>query len=101
MSARECFAPPGFGREYARVVGRPADAVTLATLLAVVGYEVSAETIEGWPFTRRVEAEVYATNVHLRASDHWCRPHPKPAWMPVPWQGPSEGLFAGPGGTPL
>lgn len=95
--------PPGFRSAYARVVSEPASARVLSTLLAVVGYEASETTIETWPFERRVEAEVYATNVHLRASDHPLRAHPKPEWLPEPWQGKpeGEGLFEGPGGTPL
>lgn len=96
-------SPVGFAAAYARVRREPAEPAVLSDLLALVGYEASPELVRSWPLDRRVEAEVYATNVHLRASDNILRRCPRPAWMPEPWQGQNEGegLFGGPTGTPL
>jgi len=96
-------SPVGFAAAYRRCRANPATPSSLSDLLALVGYEASAEDIETWPLDRRVEAEVYAVNVHLRASDNPIQKCPRPDWMPEPWQGQEcgEGAFAGPGGTPL
>lgn len=96
-------APAGFKATWARIAREPAEPAALRDLLALVGYDASAEAIAGWPMERRVEAEAYATNVHLRASDNVLRRHPRPSWLPEPWGGSSEGegIFEGPGGTPI
>jgi hypothetical protein len=89
---------------HARTAADPATPEVLRDLLALVGYEASVEAISGWSLERRVEAEVYAVNVHLRASDNEpLRAYPRPAWLPAPWLGPDaiEGGIFGPGGTPL
>lgn len=99
----ELAAPRGFGAAYRRAAKEPAPAETLCSLLSLVGYETTAEAVELWSIVRRVQAEVYAINVHLRASDNALQRHPRPEWMPEPWQGPrlGEGVFEAPGGTPL
>ena len=74
----------------------PASVRALSDLLALVGYDASPETIETWPLLRRVEAEVHATNLHLRASDNALHRHPRPSWMPEPWQGETESLSTHP-----
>lgn len=98
------IAPAGFQRAYERAARDPATAAVLSDLLALVGYEASASVVGGWTLERRVEAEVYAVNVHLRASDNrGLRRHPHPAWMPPPWGGSPEGesILETPGGTLL
>jgi hypothetical protein len=101
----------GFGAWYTRVRKDPATPEVLSDWLGLVGYEAKAEDIARWPLERRVEAEVYAVNVHLRASDNAIRRCPKPEWFPEPWQGPElqnthvredlRGAFDGPSGTQL
>lgn len=95
------MAPDGFLGLYRRIVRDPAKPPQLSDLLALIGYDASPAVIETWPLAQRIEAEAYACNVHLRASDNVLRKHPKPAWMPKPWQGQAqgEGIFEGPGGT--
>lgn len=95
--------PPGFKGAYARAARDPAEPQVLSDLLSLVGYEASARAIASWPMERRIEAEVHAVNVHLRASDNVLRKHPRPAWMPEPWEGVPEGesSVSPPGGTPL
>lgn len=97
------ITPVGFAATYRRVRRDPATPKELSDLLALVGYWVTAEAVEKWPMDKRVEAEVYAVNAHLRASDNILRRCPKPDWMPEPWQGPEtgEGVFGGPSGTVL
>lgn len=103
--------PRGFGREYKRLAkadlewcakGRPGEAIGLIRdLLGLIGYAASVATVAEWPLRKRVEAAVYASNVHLRASDNPLPRHPKPRWLPAPWCGPttsrggaSETVFA-------
>jgi hypothetical protein len=109
--------PRGFGAEYRRRALMHAhgdvqhEASVLSDLLLLVGYEASAETIAAWPLRKRVEAEVYAANVHARAGDNPVQRHPALSWLPEPWQGPPadvshireslRGAFAGPTGTRL
>lgn len=98
------IAPSGFGRAYARVASDPAEPAVLSGLLALVGYDARPSVVAGWSLDRRVQAEVYATNVHLRASDNrGLRRHPHPDWLPPPWGGSSEGesILDTPGGTVL
>lgn len=95
--------PPGFKGAYERAARSPIEPRVLSDLLALVGYHASVEVIDTWSSERRVEAEVYAVNVHGRASDNVLRRHPKPEWLPDPWLGPewTMGEVSGPGGTPL
>jgi hypothetical protein len=95
--------PRGFGAAYRECAADPVDEETLSDILALVGYDASPEEIHEWPLDRRVEAEVWAARVHLRASDNPIRVPPRPEWMPAPWLGPSrgKGIFGGPAPTPL
>lgn len=97
------LAPQGFKGAYERAARSPVDPVVLSDLLALVGYEAKPDAIERWSLEHRVQAEVYAVNVHLRASDNVMRKHPRPGWMPEPWRGPEsrDEVAFGPGGTPL
>jgi len=97
-------APAGFQAAYDRVERDPACPQVLSDLLALVGYEAPPSVVKTWSLERRVEAEVYATNVHLIASDNrGLRRHPHPAWMPPAWGGSTEGasILDTPGGTLL
>lgn len=97
-------APAGFKGAYERARRYPTTARVLSDLLALVGYDAHPSEIARWSLERRVEAEVYAVNVHLRASDNKpMRKHPRPAWMPEPWGGIPEGesILDTQGGTPL
>lgn len=97
-------APPGFKGAYERAAREPAEPEVLSDLLALVGYDASPTVCGSWTLEQRVEAEVYACNVHLIASDNrGMRRHPRPAWMPEPWGGSSEGesILDTPGGTLL
>lgn len=95
--------PVGFTATYRRVRQDPASTRELSGLLSLIGYEAPEDVIERWTTDKRVEAEVYAVNAHLRASDNILRRCPRPAWLPEPWQGPQdgEGVFGGPTGTLL
>jgi hypothetical protein len=92
--------PKGFGREYKRhammelatlAEGTFQDSIEeLQKLLGLIGYIATAETICDWTLRRRVEVSVYASNVHLRASDNtYLRKHPPLKWLPNegPWAG--------------
>ena len=96
-------SPVGFASDYRRVRLDPASAKVLSDLLSLVGYEAPEAVVEEWPLDKRVEAEVYAVNAHLRASDNILRRCPRPEWLPEPWRGPErgEGIFQGPSGTVL
>lgn len=104
-------SPVGFASAYARVRRDPATPAQLESLLSLVGYHASAPCIERWPLERRVEAEVYAANVHLRACENPLRRCPRPEWFGEPWQGEPcdvsavredlRGAFEGTSGTPL
>lgn len=92
----EWRVPFGFGKEYVRhlAIERPhtmPDANSLRELLGLIGYEVAAAVVFGWPLRKRVEASVYASNVYARASDNHMMRHPKPDWMPEPWTGNLSG----------
>ena len=98
--------PRGFGREYMRhaeLESKPDAARVLVDLLALVGYGATEQQIAGWSVRRRVEASVYAANVHCRAADNPIQRHPSLAWLPQPWKGPwaGEGAFAGPTPTAI
>lgn len=99
----EAPAPLGFKAVYARITKDPAEPSVLSDILGLVGYAASPDSIATWPLCQRVQAEAHAVNEHLRANDNILRRHPRPGWMPDPWQGPESGagLFAGPSGTPL
>ena len=104
-------APEGFLGAYRRAAKEPASAGVLGDLLALIGYEAAPEVIERWSLQKRVEAEVHAVNVHLRAQDNVLRRHPRPSWMGEPWLGEPRdtssvredlrGAFDGPSGTVL
>lgn len=96
-------SPVGFARAYRRVRQRPAAPDELSNLLALVGYDAPPDVVARWPLDRRVEAEVYAVNAHLRASDNVLRRCPRPEWLPEPWLGPEDGSdpLSGPSGTRL
>lgn len=114
--------PRGFGKQYLRIAkddlahagaGKPGEVIgTIIDLLALVGYHATVGQVADWDLRRRVEAVVYAANVHMRASDNPVQRHPRPSWLPDrPWQGPPadtsriradlRGAFAGPSGTPI
>lgn len=106
-------APRGFGATYRRAAmaqwaltsaGKPGEVIgPLRDLLLLVGYDASIGTVAEWTAQERIEAEVYAANVHLRASDNAVQRHPKPEWLPEPWGGPEvgDGIFSGPSPTTL
>lgn len=106
--------PRGFGAAYQRVLrdhfsrlsaGEPGKLISeVIDLLGLIGYQASPEQVSNWDLRRRVEAFVYAVTEHARASDNPVQRHPRPSWLPErAWQGPGqgEGVFAGPGRTPL
>lgn len=113
--------PRGFGAVYRRVLkdhfaliaaGEPGKLISeVIDLLALVGYEATVEQVADWDLRRRVEAVIYAANEYARASDNPVQRHPRPSWLPNPWQGPPRdvsrvredlrGAFAGPRGTPI
>ena len=80
-------SPVGFAGDYRRTRHDPATPAQLSDLLSLIGYEVTAERVSQWRTEWRVAAEVYAVNVHLRASDNIQRRCPRPEWLPEPWQG--------------
>lgn len=89
--------PRGFGSWYRAVAreqlaelgeGKPGEVIgRIRDLLVLIGYEVSIAVVAEWDLRKRVEAEVYALNVHLRASDNPIQAHPKLTWLPEPWGG--------------
>ena len=97
--------PWGFGRCYREVEKDLAPPEVLRDILELVGYTADPTEIARWPVFRRIEAQVYAGNEHLSASDNPVMRHPKPEWFGAlePWKGPvrGEGVFAGPGPTVL
>ena len=105
--------PRGFGRIYRDVAKDDLAWVTsggidkissVIGLLGLVGYDATRAQVATWDLRRRVEAIVYATTEHARASDNPVQRHPQLSWLPDrAWQGPDrgEGAFAGPGGTPI
>lgn len=116
--------PRGFGAAYRREVARQFDLLgrgrpgkvtdVIVDLMSLVGYAPTREAIADWPLRKRVEAVVYAANVHARASDNPIQRHPEPEWLRnvVPWCGPPAarpdhirpdlwGAFAGPTPTEI
>ena len=106
--------PRGFGAMYRRVLkdhfellaaGEPGKLLSeVIDLLALVGYHATIAQVADWDLRRRVEAVIYAANVHARASDNPIQRYPRPSWLPQdPWKGPGTdaGSFWGPGGTPI
>lgn len=105
--------PYGFGKAYSRAAtdhiefnrtGKPERLLeSVSGILGLVGYEASPAVIASWPLRRRVEAQVYCGNLHVRASDNPVPRCPKPEWLPEPWCGPERGddIFGGRGPTPL
>lgn len=109
--------PRGFGRQYLECVKEQHPATLqpgeylarVRNLLLLIGYEATTEQISEWPLRKRIEAEIYARNVHLRASDNIMQAYPPPDWLPQPWQGDPRdvshiredlrGAFEGPGPT--
>lgn len=109
VNGRTWKVPRGFGATYRRFAkfdleligrGKPGAVITgIRDLLLLIGYEVSVSEVADWPLRKRVEAQVYAATEHARAGDNPVRRHPKPRWLPRPWQGPYDhgtGVFAGP-----
>lgn len=107
--------PRGFGRVYRDFAH---DELELAGLLHIptiigqirrtlerVGYTASTATITNWPLRQRVEARVWASIEHARASDNPIPRHPPLPWLEKlkPWQGAwqGEGAFAGPTPTEI
>lgn len=96
--------PHGFGVQYREAArrqllelseGKPGKVIgRIRDLLGLIGYEVSISVVMTWDLRKRVEAEVYAFNVHLRAGDNPIPAHPKLPWLPAPWgaanQGPTQ-----------
>lgn len=79
--------PRGFGRNYLSVLKDPAGLDVLSDLLLLVGFKVDEKLINAWSLRRRVDAEVWAVNESLRASDNIVRRCPKPDFLPDPWKG--------------
>lgn len=114
--------PRGFGAAYRRVLkdhfalivaGTPGKLISeVIELLALIGYDTTAEQVSNWDLRKRVEAVIYAATEHLRASDNPGPRHPRPSWLPEqPWKGPPadlshiredlRGAFDGSRGTPI
>jgi hypothetical protein len=83
--ASEFDAPLGFRSKYRTVAKDMAQPQILSDILGLIGYDATPDDIKGWPDAKRVQLEVYACNVHLRASDNILRKHPKPEWLPEAW----------------
>jgi hypothetical protein len=95
--------PGGFGRIYRETASDNPTASEVVCLLGLIGYQATPGQVIGWSLRRRVEAVIYASNVHARASDNPVQRHPPLDWLPDPWKGPrqGEGAFAGPSPTPV
>lgn len=115
--------PRGFGVAYRREAehqfeliaqGKPGEIIdVIRDLMGLIGYGPTLAAIADWPLRKRVEAVVYAANVHCRASDNPVQRHPELAWLRnyVPWCGPPadvshlreslRGAFAGPTPTEI
>ena len=79
-------APLGFRSKYQTCSKDMASPQVLSDILGLVGYDVNPKDVKEWPREKRIQLEVYACNVHLRASDNIIRKHPKPAWLPESWE---------------
>lgn len=94
--------PRGFGRMYVVVARNHTRAVAegrleqwivaLRDMLELVGYTADPATLAAWPLRKLVEADIYAANVALRASDNPIQRHPRPEWLTAEsWKGPTIG----------
>lgn len=100
MRGEHWEVPRGFGSQYREAAreqleelgkGKPGNVIgRIRDLLLLIGYEVSVSVVAEWDLRKRVEAEVYALNVHLRASDNPIQAHPKLPWLPDPWKGSED-----------
>lgn len=85
------FVPRGFGTWYKAYAKGELTPSCIRDCIELIGYTASDKEIEYWGKLKRVQAIVYAVNVHLRASDNPIRRHPKPDWITVdPWKGSSD-----------
>lgn len=91
VSGEGWTVPFGFGAAYKRCAGAGLDAETTRDIFELVGYTASVETIASWTLFKRVEAEVYCSSVHMRASDNPTPVPPRPEWMGEPWKGKHSG----------
>lgn len=91
--------PAGWGKRYRSLALAHTTPEVLRDLLELIGYTADPLAIATWPLRRRVELLVYASNVHLRASDNPIPRHPRLEGLPDPWTGKGAGLDATP--TPL
>lgn len=97
------IAPRGFGASYRRIAqlqaeliakGKPGEVIgMIRDVLGLIGYEASISDVADWDAQKRVEAHAYAYNVHARASDNPIQRHPKPPWLPEPWEGPTRSVL--------
>jgi hypothetical protein len=85
IGVNEFEAPLGFRSKYKKCAKDMARPNILADILGLIGYDVTTKQVEKWPDAKRIQLEVYACNVHLRASDNILRKHQKPDWLPEPW----------------
>lgn len=97
----DSWAPDGFKVRFRKLAREPASAEVLFELLLLIGYQASTDQIETWPLRARIEAEAYAVNAHLRASDNVMREFPRPEWFPQAWEGEQRAGVWGPSPTPL
>jgi len=105
----EWSVPRGFGREYRRVArdhahvlakGSPGEVIRrIQDILSLIGYAPTVAAVADWDARKRVEAFVYASNVHARASDNFIPRHPPLSWLPEPWDGGYDNFGALP--TPI
>ena len=90
--------PRGFGAVYLRILrdhfdllaaGEPGKLISeVIDLLALIGYHATVEQVADWDLRQRVEAVIYASTEHARASDNSVRRHTRPRWLPErAWQG--------------
>ena len=105
--------PWGFKDQYRQLLkiqfkalskGHPGEVIgRLQNIMGLIGFAPTPNAIAEWPLRKRIEAEAYARNVHLRASDNPIIRHPPLPWLPEPWKGPPQGeaSYAGPGPTPI
>jgi hypothetical protein len=96
------MVPSGFGSAYRSLAASElTDGETLRDLLELVGWTAEPSAIESWPKLRRIEAQLYAVRVHLRAGDNPVTVPPRPEWFPEPWKGASADPILAPKPTVL
>ena len=105
--------PRGFGADYLWRIkeqfkelaeGHSGEVIhALIGLLELAGYSVTSATVASWSLRQRIEAEAWAANAILRASDNPIRRHPELDWLPNAWKGPPHGtgVWDGPGPTAI